>query len=263
MSTYTSIEFSRDAGIARILLNRPDAANGLDVCMASELLHASTQCRADASIRAVILGARGKMFCAGGDLKSFAANESRIYQHLREITTALHAAISNFSRMRAPLIVAVNGTAAGAGFSLAMCGDLVLAASSAKFTMAYTAAGLVPDGSSSYFLPRIIGLRKTQELMLLNRRLSAEEALSWGLLTRVVDDAALESETDTLAQQLATGPTGSYGSVKRLLADSFSNTLETQMEHEAQAIGEAALSADGIEGVAAFFAKRSPRFSGG
>src|SRR6202008_1021535 len=132
----------------------------------------------------------------------------------------LHAAQTNFARMRAPLVIAVNGAAAGAGMSLAAMGDLVLAARSAKFTLAYTAAGLVPDGSSTWFLPRIIGLRRTQELMLTNRRLGADEACAWGIVTRVVDDADLMPEAEKLAREIASGPTLAFASVKRLLAQS-------------------------------------------
>ena len=262
MQPLTTLEFTRDAGIARITLNRPEAANGLDITMARELLQLSIECRGDPAVRAVLLDARGRMFCAGGDLKSFVAHQARLHAYVKELTTYLHAAIANFARMRAPLIAAVQGPAAGAGFSMVCCADLVLAARSAKFAMAYTGAGLVPDGSSSYFLPRVVGLRRTQELMLTNRRLSAEEAHAWGIVTRVVDDEALAGEARDLALQLATGPTGAFAAVKKLLAESFDSTLETQMEHESTAIAEAAISADGLEGVAAFFAKRPPRFEG-
>jgi 2-(1,2-epoxy-1,2-dihydrophenyl)acetyl-CoA isomerase len=262
MASCSTLEFGIDAGIARITLDRPEAANGLNMQMAQELLQASLACRCTPSVRAVVLTGKGRMFCAGGDLKSFVENDARLEIFVKELTTHLHAAIVNFAHMRAPLIVAVNGVAAGAGFSLAACGDLVLAARSAKFAMAYTAAGLVPDGSSSYFLPRIMGLRRTQELMLSNRRLGAEEALQWGLLTRVVDDAELQAETDRLAAQIAAGPTGSFGAVKKLLACTFDSTLETQMELEGSAIAAAAITRDGREGVAAFLGKRAPVFSG-
>jgi 2-(1,2-epoxy-1,2-dihydrophenyl)acetyl-CoA isomerase len=181
---------------------------------------------------------------------------------LKELTTYLHAATSRFTRMNAPLVVAVNGTAAGAGFSLAASGDMVLIAESAKLTMAYTAAGLSPDGSSSFFLPRLIGLRRTQELMLTNRRLSAAEALEWGLVNQVVPDADLPRVASELAGQLARGATRAYGVVKSLLATAFQESLETQMELEARGIAAMAGSADGREGIAAFVAKRAAVFSG-
>lgn len=262
MSDFETLLFSIDAGIARITLNRPESANGLNLKMATELLDTAIACRTSDAVRAVLLSGNGKMFCAGGDLKSFRDNSERLENYVSRLTTELHAALSHFARMRAPLIVAVNGAAAGAGFSLAAAGDLVLAGRSAKFTMAYTAAGLVPDGGSSYFLPRIIGLRRTQELMLTNRRLSADEALDWGLISRVVDDAELPNEAEKLAEQIASGPTGSYGAVKKLLASTFQAPLETQMEMESAAISRAAVSADGREGVTAFFDKRLPAFTG-
>lgn len=262
MSQFNSLTFSVADGVAHITLNRPDAANGLNMEMAKELLQVSYTCLADCTIRAVLLDANGKMFCAGGDLKSFVSNAERLHPFIKELTTHLHAALANFARMRAPLIVAVQGAAAGAGFSLAIGGDLVLAAKSAKFSMAYTAAGLVPDGSASYFLPRVVGLRRAQDLMLTNRRLGAEEALDWGLVTRVVEDAELAAEAAKLAAQIAAGPTSAYGAVKKLLLNTYGNTLETQMELESGAIADAAVSADGREGVDAFFAKRAPVFRG-
>jgi 2-(1,2-epoxy-1,2-dihydrophenyl)acetyl-CoA isomerase len=164
--------------------------------------------------------------------------------------------------MRAPLVIAVNGTAAGAGMSLAITGDLVLAADSAKFTMAYTAAGLSPDGSSSYFLPRLVGLRRAQELLFTNRRLSAAEALDWGLVTQVVTDGELAETAQTLATRLAAGPTSAYGMVKSLLIDTYDTSLEGQMELEGRGIADMAAGPDGLEGIAAFVNKRTPAFTG-
>ena len=262
MSGFTTIEFAVEDSLARITLDRPDAANGLSLEMARELLAASIECRGNTQVRAVLLTGKGRMFCAGGDLKGFVDNAPNLYAFVKELTTVLHAAMANFAQMDAPLVIAVNGAAAGAGFSLAAAGDIVLAARSAKFAMAYTAAGLVPDGSSSWYLPRIIGMRRTQELMLTNRRLSAEEAMDWGIVTRVVEDAELAEDSLRTARQIADGPTFAYGRVKRLLAASFSNTLEAQLEAESQGIAEAAVTADGREGVAAFFAKRPATFCG-
>lgn len=262
MSTFDTIEFVREAPIARITLNRPEAANGINLAMARDLLQVSLECRHDDSLRAVVLDANGRMFCAGGDLNSFVSNSARLQSHMKELTLLLHAAISNLARMRAPLIVAVNGAAAGAGFSLALGGDLVLAARSAKFTLAYTAAGLVPDGGATYFLPRIVGLRRAQELILTNRRLGAEEALEWGIVTRVVDDADLSTATSALAAQIANGPTLAYGSVKRLLVSTYHNTLESQMDLEGSEIAAAAVTTDGREGVSAFLGKRAAVYTG-
>ena len=248
--------------VARITFNRPDAANALDLQMALDLMHASIQASEDPAARAVLITGAGKMFSGGGDLKSFAAQGDALPGHLKEVALYLHAAISRFVRMDAPVIVAVNGSAGGAGMSLCLFADLVLAAESAKFTLAYTRAGLSPDGGSTYFLPRIVGVRRALELALTNRVLSAREAADWGIVTKVVSDAELLTEADGLARQLAAGATHAYGAAKRLLHHSFAESLETQMEIEAQAIADAARTRDAREGIAAFIAKRKPDFRG-
>jgi len=249
-------------GVARLTLNRPDAANALNLPMAKAFLDAALYCANAREVRAVQLDAAGKMFCAGGDVKSFAALGEDLPAGMQELTTYLHAGISTFARSRVPVVTVVQGAAAGAGMSLAASGDLVLAAESAKFTMAYTGIGLSPDGSSSYYLPRLIGMRRTQELMITNRRLSAAEAQDWGLVTEVVADEELAKRADELARSLAQGPTNAYGSVKRLLNESFTSTLETQMELEARAFVENCRGADGREGIQAFVEKRKPSFRG-
>lgn len=259
---YQNLLFDVEDGVATISLNRPNAANAIDLALGRELMQAAIRCDEDDAIRGVLLTGVGRMFCAGGDLRSFAALGDGLPVGLKELTVYLHAATSRFARMRAPLVVAVNGPAAGAGFSLAVSGDLVVAGESAVFTMAYTAAGLSPDGSSSWTLPRLIGTRRTQELMFTNRRLSATEALDWGLVTRVVADAALAGEAGALVRQLATGPTRAYGVLKSLLLSSFDESLETQMEHEARGIAAMGGSADGREGIQAFLEKRAPKFTG-
>jgi 2-(1,2-epoxy-1,2-dihydrophenyl)acetyl-CoA isomerase len=259
VTEYQTINFEQCGPITRITLNRPDAANGLNDTMTRELADAARRCDGDATKVVVITGS-GRFFCAGGDLKSFAAASSR-GQFIKGVADDLHRAISSFARMDAVLIIAVNGVAAGAGFSLAVTGDLVLAAESASFTMAYTRAGLSPDGSSSYFLPRLIGITKTKELMLTNRTLSSQEALQWGLVTEVVADAELAARADLLADQMAATARGSNGSVKALLLSTFSRGLEEQMELEGRLIAEHAESADGREGVDAFLAKRKAEFA--
>jgi 2-(1,2-epoxy-1,2-dihydrophenyl)acetyl-CoA isomerase len=259
---FENLLFDLSDHVARITLNRPNAANGIDLALGRDLMQVAIRCDEDPDVRAVLLTGAGKMFCAGGDLKSFASFGDDLPAALKELTVYLHAATSRLARMDAPLVVAVNGAAAGAGMSLAVAGDLVVAAASAKFTMAYTAAGLSPDGSSTYYLPRLIGLRRTQELMFTNRRLSADEALEWGLVNRVVPDEALLDEAGKLAAQLAQGPTRAHGTLKTLLDASFSGTLETQMELEARGIAAMAGTPDGKEGIQAFLEKRRPTFTG-
>lgn len=259
---YKTLLFDVRDNVAYITLNRPEAANSLNTDMSVDLMHAIMQCDDDPGVRAVVITGTGSMFCGGGDLKYFAAQGDRLPYHLKEMTVYLHTAISRMTRMDAPVIAAVNGTAAGAGMALACACDLVLAAESARFVMAYTRAGLTPDGSSTYFLPRILGLKRALELTLTNRMLSAQEALDWGIVTRVVPDAELLTQAQALATQLAAGPKKVQGAAKRLLRASLGETLESQMEHESQAIADAARTSDAREGIAAFLEKRNARFKG-
>lgn len=261
MSFETLLYETRD-GVAYITLNREAAANAINLQMGRDLMLAALRCDEDAGVRAVLIRAKGKIFCAGGDLGSFSSAGEGMPRLLKELTTYLHAAISRFARMSAPVVAAVHGSAAGAGFSLACASDLLVCAESAKFTLAYTRVGLTPDGSSTYYLPRLIGTRRALELMLTNRVLSSQEALAWGLVNRVVADDQLAQESESLARQLATGPTLAFGGVKQLLLSSANESLETQMEHEARAIADAARSSDAREGIEAFFAKRRAKFNG-
>ncbi len=249
-------------GVAHITLNREKAANALNLQMCRDLEAAALAAQEDALVRAVVIGAKGKMFCAGGDLPAMSEAGDDAPALLKRMTIHLHAGLSILSRMDAPVIAAVAGAAAGAGFSLVCATDLAVAGESAKFTMAYTAAGLSPDGSSTYTLPRLIGRRRAAELMLLNRRLTAAEALEWGIVNQVVPDAEVDATAGKLAAQLAQGPTLSFGKVKQLLLASSSESLETQMELESRSIADSARTADGREGIAAFLAKRPPKFGG-
>lgn len=260
MTQYQTIEFERTGAIARITLNRPTAANGIDHVLGQELAQIASLCADDPALKVVTLTGAGRFFSAGGDLKAMAAQDGGAGTYVKGLAHDLHEAISSFARMDALLIVAVNGTAAGAGFSLAVTGDLVLGAESASFTMAYTRAGLSPDGGASYYLPRLIGLRRTQELMLSNRTLTAAEALDWGLLHRVVPDAELNAAVAELAAQFAAGPGHANANVKKLLLVSSNHTLEEQLAREAAFIAAAADDADGREGIAAFLGKRTPEF---
>jgi len=260
--TFHNIQFETNDGLARVTLDRPDAANALNLDLVRELLEAATVCSEDGSIRAVLLSSTGKMFCAGGDLRSFADAGDQVAAHLTELADTLHAAISKLARMNAPLVVAVNGAAAGAGMSLVCMSDLAIAAESASFTMAYTAAGLTPDGSSTYYLPRAIGTRRARELILTNRRLSSAEALDWGLVQSVVADDELVAEAEKIAVRLSQGPTLAFGAAKRLLIDGATAELESQMDAETRSIADMTRNADGREGIAAFLEKRRPEFEG-
>lgn len=262
--SYENLIFTVDDGLATMTFDRPDAANGMNLAMMKEMFEVSIRCDEDPAIRALIVTGSGRFFSAGGDLKGFHEAGDEVGALLKEMTAYLHTSISRFARMDAPVIAAVNGMAAGAGFSFAAACDLVIAASSARFTMAYTAGGLSPDGSSTYFVPRAIGVKRTTDLMLTNRHLTADEALEWGIVSRVVDDGALMHEAVTLGRQLAAGPTKAFGAVKRLLAATMGESLETQMEAEAREIaGLATGTSDAREGVTAFLEKRPAEFVGG
>lgn len=259
---YHLVTFEIEDGVGLIRLNRPNDGNILIPEMARELLDAATRCDDDSKVRAVVLTGNGKMFCAGGDLKAFAAQGENVSRYIKNVTQAFHGAISRFNWMDAPVVGAINGTAAGGGFSLALSTDIAIAAESAKFTMAYTKVGLAPDGSSSYFLARMVGLRRAKEMALLNPILSARQAMEWGLVNQVVADDQVVATALEIAHRLANGPTRSFGETKRLLLSGATESLESQMEKESRAIAAMAGSADGREGIAAFLAKRAPVFTG-
>ena len=257
---YENLELEVSGAVAKITLNRPKAANAINLALAKDLAYAAMECDENPEVRAIVITAEGRFFSAGGDLGSFGEAGDKAPLLLKEITTYLHAAVSRLARTNAPVITAINGTAAGAGFSLACAGDLAIAAESATFTMAYTGIGLTPDGSSTYYLPKLIGARRSLELMLTNRRLSAQEALDWGLVNKVVPDQELASETSALATRLASGPTLAFGRTKDLVR--AGRDLEAQMELETRAIADSARSADGAGGIKAFLAKEKPTFTG-
>ncbi len=260
--SYETLTFAVADGVATITLDRPDNANALTRRMGEELFEVANICDWQTDIRAVIVTATGKMFCAGGDLKDFNSQGEDIAAYLTATATPLHNAITRFQRMDAPVVMAVNGTAAGAGFSIALSGDYVLAAAQAKFVSAYTASGLTPDGSSTYFLAKHIGLLRAKELVLTNRVLSAEEALQWGLVSRVVTADELMPEARKLAAAFASGPTRAFGSSKRLLLSAFEASLETQLEDETVAIASMSRTRDGRHGIDAFANKQKPTFEG-
>jgi 2-(1,2-epoxy-1,2-dihydrophenyl)acetyl-CoA isomerase len=249
-------------GVATLTLNRPDAFNALTLDLGRELLSAVLAVDEDPAVRCVVLTGAGKAFCGGGDVKDFVQNLGRIGTLVKELTTYVHGAVSRLIRTPKPVITAVNGVAAGGGLSLAISGDLVLAAESARFTMAYSRIGATPDGSSSYWLPRLVGLRRAVELFYTNRVLSAREAMEWGLVSRVVPDAELGEAVRRQARELAQGPTLALGRGKLLFHTSTTESLETQMELESQAIAASGRTHDFAEGVRAFAEKRPPVFEG-
>lgn len=250
-----SVAFQREGGVARLTLNRPELANAIDIEMARALMEASIRCDEDPSIRCVVITGAGRFFCAGGDVGSFAQAGNDIAVLLKELTAYLHMAISRLARMAKPLMTAINGPAAGAGLSLALLGDIALAADSAHFTPAYSRLGLSPDGGCTWLLPRLVGLRCAQEILMTNRRVSADEAACMGLVTRSIGAAAFEAEVAAMAGKLAAMPTQGLGYTRNLLLSSLDSSLETHLEAEARAIARASWTAEGRQRIAAFAAR--------
>ncbi|MBM4763134.1 enoyl-CoA hydratase/isomerase family protein [Bacillus sp. B15-48] len=243
-----------------VTLNRPEVGNGIDLQMAKELMDIAILCSESEEIRAVVITGAGNKFSVGGDLKSFAQEGEAISAHLKSVTAYLHQAISLFVRMKKPFIGAVNGVAAGAGMSLVCACDMAFASESAKFVMAYNRIGLTPDGSGSYFLPRIVGMKRALELMYTNRGLDAKEACEWGIINHVSSEEKLREEVLTLAETLANGPMNAYGETKTLFYHSLQETLESQLSKESLLLAERASSKEGKEGISAFLEKRKADF---
>ncbi|MEZ0150401.1 MAG: enoyl-CoA hydratase/isomerase family protein [Candidatus Reddybacter sp.] len=260
--SYQAIKFQREGNIARITLARPDAANALNFAMGEELYEVAKICQSDAGIRAVILDAEGKIFCAGGDVMAFAEAGDELPATLSRLLDSFHPAIETLSAMNAPVIASVQGVAAGAGLSLLSSCSFVIASDKASFTMAYTGIGMTPDGSSTYYLPRQIGLRRAEELMITNRRLSAAEAVEWGLINQCVAADELTSTVQSLADKLASGPTIAFGRTRQLLMDSFDNNFSQQLKAEEEGIIAMGRTRDGLGAIAAFKDKQTIEFKG-
>jgi len=258
MPDYSGILCEIADGVGTITLNRPDAANALDHRTSMELVDALIRCEENREVRAVILTGSGRFFCAGADLKSFYNRPDG----LKTGVSFIHVAASRIVRAPFPIIGAINGTAAGGGMGLACACDLLIAAESAKFIMAFTRRGLSPDSTTTYFLPRRIGIGRALELAYLNRTLTAREALDWGIANRVVADAMLADEAHAMAVELARGPTRAYAAAKRLMHTGCVETLETQIENEIRSISEMIATEDTREAVRAFNEKRTPVFKG-
>jgi 2-(1,2-epoxy-1,2-dihydrophenyl)acetyl-CoA isomerase len=255
----TTVEIERKGNVAIVRMNRPEVANTLDTDLGRALFETALALAADQSVRAVVLTGNGASFCFGGDLKGMMASGADVTGYLRELTALLHAAIAQFARMDAPVIAAVNGTAAGAGIGLVAMADLAVAAESAKFACAYTGVALTPDGSTSFFLPRLLGPKRAAELMLTNRAITAKEACDWGFVNEVVADAEVLPRALVIAEKLAAGPKGAYGKTKRLIAASI-GALEAHMALEGETISVQAGTPEGQEGIGAFLAKRKPKY---
>jgi 2-(1,2-epoxy-1,2-dihydrophenyl)acetyl-CoA isomerase len=254
---YEAIELRVDAGVARLTLQRPDAANSLDVTMTGELAHAVASLAARSDVRVLLLRGSGSVFCAGGDVRAF-SREADLPGYLRHLAATLHLAISGLARLDAPVIVAVQGWAAGAGLGIVAAADLAVAAETCRFRLAYQGVGLSPDAGTTWSLPRLVGARRAAELALTDRVLTATEARDWGLITQVVPDADLDHATDTLALRLAAAPPGALRETKRLLRSSSTDSLESHMEAERQAIARCAATDEARDAIRAFGKRATP-----
>ena len=258
----TTLSYEVRDGVAHVRFTNPGGANAVSPTFSRDLRAVTLEVQLDDAVRAVSVTAEGKVFCAGGDLKLFHAAGDGLPHLAGDMLTDYHGGIYRMNRTPKPYVAGVRGAAGGAGLSLASAFDLVVSGESAKYTMAYTRAGVTPDGTSTYFLARHIGLRRALDLTLTNRVLSATEAEAWGLVNRVVADDEVDTATADLAQSLADGAAGALGHAKRVIYQGFDRPLEEAGEIEAAAIVAAMGTADGREGIAAFAEKRSPRFEG-
>jgi 2-(1,2-epoxy-1,2-dihydrophenyl)acetyl-CoA isomerase len=248
---------SRDGNVVHLQFNRPAVLNALDRATAQAFVHACRELHADHTVRAVVLSGAGRAFMAGGDLAELHGDPTG---GAIGLLGPAHEAVVLLAELPAPVIAAVHGAVAGAGMSLALACDLVLAADDARFTLAYVKIGASCDVSASWSLPRLVGLRKAMEIALLSEPIDAAEALRLGLVNRVVPATELPAQAMALAQRLANGPTPAIGNLKRLLRTSFDHDLRGQLDAERSAFLACAASADFAEGVDAFLARRKPEF---
>ena len=267
-SSSPSVLVDVDDAICRITMNRPNFLNALDLDLMNALVQVTRDISSDKTIRCVILEGSGEHFMAGGDIKHFGARleelptQTDFSQEIEAMITGFHEAIINMRTMPKPIIAGVRGAVAGAGVSLMLACDLVVAAESSFYTLAYCHLGASPDGGSTFALPRAVGMKHAMEIALLGDRFDSVKAERWGLVNVVVPDLELEKETNALARRLASGPTHAYARTKALMNESSSHNLQEQLATEARAFAECAATNDFYEGVSAFNAKRSPAFTG-
>lgn len=263
MASHETVDLTKGGPAARILLNRPDALNAWNEQFGRDLLDAVTTVAADESIRGVLITGAGRGFSSGADLKEQRGGDDGgtpdLSARLKEI---YHPVITALREMPKPVVAAVNGPAVGIGCSLALAADLIVAAESSYFLLAFVNIGLVPDGGSTAFLPARVGYARAAEMAMLGERVPAQQALDWGLVNQVVADDELESVSTALLERLANGPTRSYAGAKRLLNRRMYADLAGQLDAEAEAQRDQGRSKDFIEGVIAFVEKRPPNFTG-
>jgi len=255
-----SVKITRNGAIACVVLNRPQAYNAFDRDLVASFASQLITLAADPEVRAIVICGEGKAFCAGGDLKYFLASPVGPARTIHEVAAHFHQAIIEIRRMDKPVIAAINGVAAGGGFSLALACDFRVMGESATLKQAYTSAGLSLDGGGSFTLPRMVGLARALEIVAFDRPISAQQAYEWGLATKIVPDARVLTEAMNMAHELAGISLKSFGWAKRLLTDSFDRAFEAHLERERRGLSTCAAHADGQEGLKAFVEKRKPVF---
>src|ERR1700683_5388644 len=258
----TAFAFEIKDGVAHITMSQSERGNPFDQSFADEFDWLATECTIRPEVRAVLIDAKGRFFSVGGDLNALSKSRENLARFVSVATSDLHMGISRFARMNAPVVMAVHGLAAGGAVALAAGADFVLAAPEAKFYAAFAGIGIVSDSGGSYFLPRRMGSRRAAQFYMLNETLSADEAAATGLINRVVEADALQSEAWALARRLAQGPTLAYGEAKNLLLSSPTESLEGQLEQEARAMARVTGTDDAWNAMRAVLAKQKPTFEG-
>ena len=259
--SYQFIQRTADDGVVTITMNRPDVLNSCNRAMVAELTDAFAETVDDAAVRCVVLTGAGRAFCAGQDLAEAVPSEGDV-PDIGDIVQGYNQLIRVMRTLEKPIVAAVNGVAAGAGANIALACDFVIAAEQASFIQAFAKIGLVPDNGGTFFLPRLVGMARATQLAMLAEKLTAQQALAWGMIFRVVSAAELVAHVNDFARTLAAQPTRGLGLTKRALNAAWENTLEQQLALEAQLQSEAGRTHDYLEGVRAFQGKRAPAFQG-
>ena len=254
------IDIKKDGAIAVVTLNRPEAYNAFDYELVSQLANQLTTRAGEADVRGVVITGKGKAFCAGGDLKWALGSPARPGAAFHTLASQFHLAMLEVRRMKKPVVAAVNGVAAGGGFSLALACDFRVMEKSAVLRQAYTSNGLCIDGGGTFTLPRLVGYARALEIAAFDEPISADQALSWGLVTKVVEDGQALVEATAMAQRLARRSLNSFAWSKKLITDAFNTSFESQLELERTALEACADHPDGREGLAAFSEKRKPKY---